>query len=122
MEQQEHMHNHDNSKMCDWCGNRNGMRYSWLRLVLALLIGLFIFFAGIEIGQLRAAVYGAPGSNMFMHHRYESFDGMMMPGQDDSTTTLLVPSQSATPTAAPATKPAAVKPAPAATTTIITTQ
>jgi hypothetical protein len=110
--EKENMQGSKNDRMCDWCGYKQGMRYSWLRLLLAILIGLFIFFAGIEIGQMRAAVYGGEyGQGMMMHHMHDDQDSdmngtmmnnQMMPGQDGSTTTtFVVPSNPEMPTSGP---------------------
>lgn len=61
---------HDN-KMCYMCGNEYGRKYSWTRLALALVIGLFIFFAGMEIGQMRMQAYGGTYRGPMMHwHSY----------------------------------------------------
>ncbi len=31
--------NSSGNKMCDWCGNEYGRKYSWLRLIVGILIG-----------------------------------------------------------------------------------
>ncbi len=98
------MENNNNPKndhrMCDWCGNEYGRKYRWWRLILAILIGLFIFLAGIEIGQMRMANYGI-GGHMMHRHMYNGGYGM-----DDQeygpqgTTTIVVPSNQTAPAGA----------------------
>ena len=93
--------------MCDVCGFHKG-RYMWTRLILAVLIGLFIFLAGIQIGELRSEVYG--GRMMRWHNEGGMMmDNSMMPGQDGSTRTIMImpPANGTTPAApAAATAPA----------------
>ncbi len=58
---------------CGWCGQGTGL-FSWKRLILAVLIGLFIFLAGIQIGTMRGS-YGNNGPRMMMHNmRYDNYD------------------------------------------------
>ncbi len=65
---QDHEH-----KMCDWCGNQYGRKYSWMRLIVAIVIGLFIFSAGYHLGEL----------NVLVHSQYGQVSGMMYGGHGD---------------------------------------
>lgn len=79
--------------MCDWCGNEYGRKYKWWRLILAILIGLFIFLAGIEIGQMRSSLYGEYGGHMMRYGQGYHGDYMMNDqyyGPDEDTT-IVVP-------------------------------
>lgn len=115
------MEHEKNERMCEWCGRHKDGRYLWLRLVLAVLIGVFIFFAGIQIGEMRGEVYGgAYGGHMMRWHNEGGemmMDNSMMPGQDGSTTIMMVPANGTSPSsisgqAIPTTKtPAASVPA-----------
>jgi hypothetical protein len=69
--------------LCGWAGC--GRSFSWLRLVIAVLIGLFIFSAGIELGEMKASYmgYGMEGR----HFRNTE----MMNWNDTGTTTVVVP-------------------------------
>jgi hypothetical protein len=107
--EQQHGSEH---KMCDWCGNQYGRKYSWLRLVVAILIGLFIFSAGYHLGELNVLVHSQYGSPMMMEGRMmhrtmgamgtsSMMDGNAMYG----TTTIVVPAAEATPATAPAPRP-----------------
>ncbi|MDB5255130.1 MAG: hypothetical protein JWL92_506 [Candidatus Nomurabacteria bacterium] len=102
--EQEQKHGPEH-KMCDWCGNEYGRKYSWLRLVVAILIGLFIFSAGYHLGELNVLVHSQYGSQMSQGHwqgRIMGSRGDMM-NQEYGTTTILIPSADATPaTTAPA--------------------
>lgn len=91
----------DHAKMCGWCGMDRGM-FSWTRLALAVMIGLFIFLAGIQIGEMRAQ-YGNYGTShmMVMHSHWTGGNQMM----DDQTMpqdgTMIAPATN-TPVVAPA--------------------
>lgn len=39
--------------MCGWCGRK---RFMFLRLVLGILILIFVFCAGIKLGEFKASV------------------------------------------------------------------
>lgn len=107
------MDNNNNQPMhhgekCEWCGLGKG--FSWTRLVLAILIGLFIFLAGIQIGEMR----GNGGMSQYGRHRmmsnevWNNGDNMNM-GQmpmDNGTTTIVVPSNTTPVGPAPTTTPA----------------
>jgi hypothetical protein len=67
-------------QMCDWCGNEYGRKYKWWRLILAIVIGLFIFLAGIQIGEMRIETLqqygGHMGGMMNRHMMYQGGYGM----------------------------------------------
>lgn len=69
----ENKQNHEHNKMCDWCGNEYGRKYRWMRLVLAIVIGLFIFSAGYHLGELNVLVHQQYGSG----YRYDQMETMM---------------------------------------------
>ncbi len=72
--------------LCGWAGC--GRSFSWLRLVIAVLIGLFIFSAGIELGEMKAMAYMGEG-HMIGRHWNNDMDGSMM--GNGGTTTIVVP-------------------------------
>ncbi len=112
MEMEKDM-NHNSGEKCGWCGLDKG--FSGKRMMLAILIGIFIFLLGIQIGEMRdGAGYGYYGH---MGGRRMEYRGQWMMGNDDiipgqdglglpqGTTTVIVPAQQAAPaTAAPAPK------------------
>lgn len=73
---------------CDICGCHKDGRYRWVRLLLAVLIGVFIFLAGIQLGEMRGQVYGY-GRNT--HYWHTTGGNMMWDNQDGSTTMMVVP-------------------------------
>lgn len=104
-------HDHDH-KMCDWCGNETGKKYRWARLIIAIVIGLFIFSAGYHLGELNVLVHGQYGqmSGMMEGHGDRMRSGwgqtMMMDdqtGYSGTTTTVVVPAMPVAPTPAPTT-------------------
>jgi hypothetical protein len=111
MEKENNMHG--DHKMCDWCGNETGRKYRWMRLILAVVIGLFIFSAGYHLGELNVLVHSQYGSQMDMSsyrgHRMMQDDNMiqMQYSQDgNGPTTLITPAVPVTPTSTATTAPA----------------
>lgn len=92
--------NHGEHKMCDWCGNKYGHKYTWMRLVVGILIGLFIFSAGYHLGELNVLVQQ---SAVKSHYSSMRMNRMMMDGTKKYGTTIVVPVSE--------TKPAAQAPA-----------
>jgi hypothetical protein len=88
-------------RMCDWCGNEYGRKYSWLRLVVGILIGLFIFSAGYHLGELNVLVHSQYGTQMMQGDWNRSMHGHLIMNQDanGTSTTIVVPAQDVTTTA-----------------------
>jgi hypothetical protein len=103
--EKENMPMSNHGKTCGWCGLDKG--FSWMRLILAIVLGLFIFFAGMVLGQMRAS--GGYDRGMMMRHSRGGYNqdnmGLMQPVQMDgqavpvgtTTTTIVSPAQPATP-------------------------
>jgi hypothetical protein len=85
--------------LCGWAGC--GRSFSWIRLVVAVLLGLFIFSAGIELGEMKAAAYMGYGGMEGHHGRNGEI--MQWYGRDNGTTTVVIPATTpTTPTTTPA--------------------
>ncbi|HTH93290.1 MAG TPA: hypothetical protein VL576_02320 [Candidatus Paceibacterota bacterium] len=112
------MEHENNGQMCEWCGRHKDGRYMWLRLVLAILIGVFIFLAGIQIGELRGEVYGYRNMHMM---RWQNDGGTMMMNMQTYPDTDAAPTTTNAP--APATKAApAATPSQGSGSTIVNTK
>jgi hypothetical protein len=100
--EKETTNNSEHGKTCHWCGLDKG--FSWTRLVLAILIGMFLFLLGIRIGQMGGSYNGSrmmERGDMRMNH-------YMMNGNDNiETRTIVIPAPS-TPAAPAATTAPAV--------------
>jgi hypothetical protein len=83
----------EKDKMCDICGAHKDGRYRWVRLLLAVLLGVFIFLAGIQIGEMRGEVYGYRGHTMRWDMRGND---MMWNDQGGSTSMIVVPTDTQT--------------------------
>ncbi|GEM_PF-2392796 len=75
-------------KTCGWCGLDKG--FSFIRLLLAIVLGLFIFFAGMVIGQMRGFSYG---DGTMMRRHWNQDQGIIIEQQGATT----VPATTLTP-------------------------
>jgi len=100
--EKEICNNPEHHSTCGWCGLDK--HFSWKRLALAILLGLFIFCLGIQIGEMRNAYrnqeYGHMILRQNMMYRYQTDPEMMQ---------LTLPASTTSTTATPATTTVTVK-------------
>jgi hypothetical protein len=65
MDNVQHMHGENGNSECERCG-WNGHRH-WRHVIIRILVALFIFWCGVQFGELKAIIQTAAGYGYGSH-------------------------------------------------------